>query len=120
MAERHSTKAALIPAVAYYRMSTDKQDASIPRQRSAVTKYASAHGYDIINEYADEGISGAATEERHGFLQMMDACASGRWGTILCDDLARFGRENSIRAGKYVWPIEQYGILITSIALLLV
>ena len=116
MAERHSTKAALIPAVAYYRMSTDKQDASIARQRSAVTKYASANGYQIVNEYADEGVSGAATEERHGFLRMMDACSSGRWGTILCDDMARFGRENSIRAGKYAWPIEEYHILITSIA----
>ncbi|MCH7686168.1 MAG: recombinase family protein [Planctomycetes bacterium] len=28
------------PAVVYYRMSTDKQDASITQQRAAVEKYA--------------------------------------------------------------------------------
>ena len=35
----------LIPAVVYYRMSTDKQDASIAQQRIAVEKYAKEHGY---------------------------------------------------------------------------
>jgi hypothetical protein len=40
-----------IPAVAYYRMSTDKQEASIPQQRDAVKAYAKVHGYRIVREY---------------------------------------------------------------------
>ena len=46
----------LIPAVAYYRMSSDKQEASIPEQREAVQAYAKAHGYRIVREYLDEGL----------------------------------------------------------------
>ena len=41
----------LVPAVAYYRMSSDKQEASIPEQREAVQAYAKAHGYRIVREY---------------------------------------------------------------------
>ena len=58
-------------AAQYIRMSTDKQEASIPAQREAVQKYAADNGYQIIREYIDEGISGDATEKRHQFRRMI-------------------------------------------------
>ena len=116
MAKRHSNDPALIPAAAYYRMSTDKQEASIPRQRHAVEQYAQSHGYKIVREYLDEGISGNATEKRFGFLRMMDDAAKGEWSTILCDDQSRFGRFNSITAGRYIWPLLEHKVLIVSVA----
>ena len=50
-----------IKAVAYYRMSTDKQEdsASTTQGRIAVVEYAAANGYEIIRWYIDEGISGS-------------------------------------------------------------
>ena len=51
-------------AVAYYRISTNKQDESIPRQ---VRRYADQKGYVIVREYVDEGISGDREDgKRHG------------------------------------------------------
>ena len=41
-------KIALKPAVAYIRMSSDRQEASPDQQREAVRKLAKEHGYKII------------------------------------------------------------------------
>src|SRR5262249_571706 len=48
-------KASLAPnrAVAYYRKSTDLQQASIPRQREQVAEYAAKKGYKVEAEYCD-------------------------------------------------------------------
>ena len=47
--------AVLIAAVAYYRMSSDKQEASIPEQRNAVERWAKENGYRIIAESRPTG-----------------------------------------------------------------
>ena len=49
MAKRHSTKRAQISAVAYYRMSSDRQEKSVAEQRDAVRKYAKQNGYRILH-----------------------------------------------------------------------
>src|SRR6476620_4297378 len=40
-----------IKAVAYYRMSSDKKEASIDDQRTAVEKFAASNGYEIARQY---------------------------------------------------------------------
>ena len=65
----------VIPAVAYLRRSTEKQEASIPDQRSAVKQYAAKHGYKLIREYVDDAISGDDTEKRLDFQRMIGDCA---------------------------------------------
>src|ERR1051326_3057791 len=57
-----------IPAVAYYRMSTDRQEESIDRQKSQVEPYAARQGYLIVREYVDEGIAGDEEGKRKGFM----------------------------------------------------
>ena len=47
--------AAKTPAVAYYRMSSDKQETSIADQRAAVEEYAEQNGYTIVREYVGGG-----------------------------------------------------------------
>ena len=90
----------LTPAVSYLRMSTDRQEASIPDQREAVAKLARDHGYAIVREYKDEGISGDDTERRAGFLGMLDdAKRLGDFRAVLCWDQDRFGRFDPMDAG---------------------
>ena len=87
-------------AVSYYRVSTEKQEASIPAQRTEVEAYATKHGYQIIREYKDEGISGDATEKRVEFQKMLsDAKQLGDFGVVLCWDQDRFGRFDPLEAG---------------------
>ena len=83
-------------AVAYYRMSTLLQDKSIDDQRTHVTKYAKRHGYAILREYKDEGISGDDAINRAGFLQMISDAQKEGFTTILCWDQDRFGRFDSL------------------------
>ena len=104
-----------IPSVAYYRMSSDKQETSIPDQRTAVEKFAEANGYRIDWEYADEGISGDATEKRVGFQRMIADAADGEFEAILCWDMDRFGRFDSLEAGYWIKPLRDKGVRLVTI-----
>jgi DNA invertase Pin-like site-specific DNA recombinase len=106
-----------VKAVAYYRMSTDKQEASIPRQRESVQAYAKVNGYEIVREYKDEGISGDATERRTAFLQMREDGARGDFRVILCWDKDRFGRFDSIEQGYWVKPLRDAGVRLVTVTL---
>ena len=116
MAARHSKRAGLVPAVAYYRMSSDKQEASIGEQREAVERYALEHGYRIVREYIDEGISGDATERRTQFQAMHKAACNGRdFSAILVWDSDRFGRFDSLESGYWVHPLRQAGVKLVTV-----
>lgn len=110
-------KASPIPAVAYYRMSSDKQDKSIEEQRSEVRGYAEEHGYKIVREYVDESISGDATEKRVHFQRMMrDATTRRDFEVILCWNQDRFGRFDIIEAGWWIKPVRDAGVRLETIA----
>ena len=109
-------RAATKLAVAYYRMSTDRQEASIPAQREAVQKYATENGYQITREYIDEGISGDATEKRKQFQRMIADAERGGFEAILCWDMDRFGRFDSIEAGRWVYPLRANQLRLATVA----
>jgi DNA invertase Pin-like site-specific DNA recombinase len=114
MSERHSNGTR---AVTYYRMSTDRQEQSIPDQRREVEGYARRHGYAIIREYLDEGISGDDTEKRQGFQKMLaDARSAGDFDLVLCWDQDRFGRFDPLEAGYWVKPLRDAGIRLETVA----
>lgn len=96
--------------VLYLRMSTDRQEASIPQQREALVAYAAKRGHEIVGEYVDEGISGDATHKRKGFQAMIRDAAGGGFDRILCWDQSRFGRFDSIEAGSWITPLRDAGV----------
>lgn len=107
----------LTPAVSYIRMSSDLQEASPDQQRAEVVKLAGKHGYKIIREYFDEGISGDATEKRIDFQRMIkDAEEKGDFAAILCWDQDRFGRFDSIEAGRWIHPLRCAGVWLHTVA----
>ena len=103
-------KATLIPAAAYIRMSSARQEASPKQQRDAIEAYASRHGYQIVAEYLDSGISGDATEKRFQFQRMISDASAARWKSIIVWNQDRFGRFNSLEAGHWVYPLVQAGV----------
>jgi DNA invertase Pin-like site-specific DNA recombinase len=108
--------AALTSAAGYLRRSTDKQDASIPEQRTAVLKYAAERGYEIVRWYSDDAISGDDTENRPGFLHMRDDAQRRRdFKVILCWNQARFGRFDQIDAGYWIYPIRKAGVRLETV-----
>ena len=105
-----------VRVAAYYRMSSDRQEASIPAQRKAVTQYAKDHGYRIVKEYVDEGISGDATEKRLAFQRMTADAGRGDWSCIVCWDQDRFGRFDPIEGGYWIKPLRDAGVRLETVA----
>lgn len=105
-----------VRAVAYYRMSTLKQEDSIDRQKSQVLPYAQKHGYPIVREYIDEGIGGDEIAKRKDFQRLLRDAQAGHFDVILCDDKDRFGRFDSIDSGEVVAPLRRKGVWLETVA----
>ncbi len=67
-------------AAIYLRKSTDQQEASIPGQRQACREYALKHGYQVVHEFVDSGISGVdSTADRREFQMLVAAAERGEF-----------------------------------------
>jgi DNA invertase Pin-like site-specific DNA recombinase len=84
----------LIPAAQYLRMSTEHQQYSIHNQRAAIQVYADAHGFHVIQTYADSAKSGVVLKRRDGLRQLLQDVMSSEPGyrVILVYDISRWGR----------------------------
>lgn len=103
-------------AVLYLRMSDDRQEHSIPDQRAELLAYAGKHGYRILLEYTDSGISGDDTKRRPGFLRMREDAEKGDFQVILCWDQDRFGRFDPIEGGYWILPFRDAGVRLETLA----
>ena len=108
-----------ISAVAYLRKSTkgevngkERQEKSIPAQRREIAALAREHGYKIIREYEDAGVSGWKRDgQRPGFDQMMkDARENRDFDVILCDDMDRLTRADIFAAMSDFSMLGQSGV----------
>ena len=106
----------LTPAVAYYRMSSDRQETSIRDQREAVEKYAADNGYRIIGDYVDEGISGWKTEQRKAFSQLIQDAPNGDFQAVLCWDQDRFSRFDPLEANHFWYLLDQANVHLATVA----
>lgn len=107
---------AVLRVVLYLRMSSDEQVESIPSQRAELQKYALKHGYQIVGEYVDEGISGDRTEQRLGFLAMRDDAEQGKFDVVLAWSQDRFGRFDLLDGGYWIYPFRRAGVRLETIA----
>ena len=88
----------------YLRLSQEDErqgeSISIDNQRTILRKYAEDHGFQIYDEYIDDGVSGT-TFQRPEVQRLLDDAKTGIINTIIVKDLSRFGR-NYIEVGQYV------------------
>ncbi len=88
----------------YYRLSQEDErqgeSVSIDNQRTILRKYAEERGFEIHDEYIDDGISGT-TFQRPEVQRLLNDAKTGVINTIIVKDLSRFGR-NYIEVGQYV------------------
>lgn len=97
---------------AYCRVSTDKdaQIESLENQMEAFRFRAAQHGdWDLINVYADEGLSGTSMKHRVKFLEMIEDCKAGKIDYILTKSVSRFAR-NTVDALTTVRELQSYGV----------
>lgn len=113
MSDSHSTRQR---AAVYYRMSTDKQEDSVGRQKSQVEPYALRHGYRVVAAYEDLGVAGDEVARRKDFCRMLDDARRGQFDLILCDDKDRFGRFDLIDQGELIAPLRRADVRLETVA----
>lgn len=79
----------------YARVSTDDphQTSSYELQKNYYEDYISRYpNWELVNIYADEGISGTSLRHRDSFNRMIDDCAEGKIDMIITKSVSRFSR----------------------------
>src|SRR5215216_5474921 len=96
----------LRPAVAYLRTSsaanTGADKDSGKRQRAAIDAFARSAGYQIVDEFYDEAVSGGdPVTARPGFAAMMERIASNGVRVIIVEIANRFARDLIVQETGY-------------------
>lgn len=86
----------MIPAFAYVRVSgltqAGEDKGGIPRQLAAIMKYAQEHGYQIVNVFKDEGVSGRTDlENRPALSELLSEL--GQVNVVIIEKLDRLARD---------------------------
>lgn len=79
----------------YVRVSTDdvRQTTSFELQKKYYEDFVSKHdNWELVNIYADEGISGTSLAHRDAFNQMINDCKEGKLDLIITKSVSRFAR----------------------------
>src|SRR3954464_1379619 len=103
-----------VKAVAYLRTSsaanTGADKDSEKRQRSAIERFAKAAGFEIVDTYYDEAVSGADhVTTRSGFTAMMERIAGNGVRTIIVETANRFARDLIVQETGYAM-LKEHGI----------
>ena len=80
---------------AYCRVSTDdeEQQTSYAKQKEHYTNYINKNpDWELVDIYADEGLSGTTTKHRKEFQRMMQDAENGKIDLILTKSISRFAR----------------------------
>ena len=104
-----------VPAVAYLRRSTDKQEQSLADQRAEIKRFAGEHGYRIIDEYCDDAISGTSAKGRRGFQRMIEDAKRGEFQAVIVWNSDRFSRGDVTETEHYRYLLRASGVTVLSV-----
>lgn len=99
-------------AAGYVRVSTPGQaeeGESLATQREMLITFCRIHGYELTKIYADEGVSGASTEKRPEFVQLLQDAKERKFDCLMIHSLSRFGRNTKETISNYD-TLEGYGV----------
>lgn len=97
---------------AYCRVSTDKDDQvnSLESQKRYFAEYIHRNPmWELVEVYADEGVTGTTTKKRHAFNRMIDDAATHRFNLIITKEISRFAR-NTLDSIFYTRKLKDLGV----------
>ncbi|WP_295014712.1 recombinase family protein [uncultured Microbacterium sp.] len=102
-------------AATYRRVSSEGQrdNTSLPEQKRLTRAEAERRDWEIVAEYADEGISGKL-EDRPGWQQMLRDAKDGKFDALIVLNVKRFSR-NSAHAIQQANNLHELGVSIVSL-----
>ena len=105
---------ALEKVAAYCRVSTDSKDQlnSYHTQIGYYTNFIAQHpGWELVDIYADEGITGTSLEKRDEFKRMLADCRAGKISRILVKSVSRFAR-NTLELIETTRELKELGVVV--------
>lgn len=97
---------------AYSRVSTDHEDqetsltAQTDYYRNKILRHA---GWQFVEVFVDDGISGLSTNRRDGFNRMIASCLNGDIDLVLTKSISRFAR-NTVDTVTIIRRLKEKGI----------
>ena len=85
----------ILRVAAYCRVSSDSADQkhSYATQIRAYTEIIGGHeGWELVDVYADEGLTGTRMDQREDFKRMLADCRKGKIDKVLVKSISRFAR----------------------------
>lgn len=105
--------APLIPAAQYLRMSTERQEYSIPNQTQTISRYAEKCGFTVVETYSDPATSGVLFRKRTGLQKLIRDIVQGqaRFRAVLVYDVSRWGRfQDTDESAHYEYLCKSAGV----------
>ena len=101
----------MLRVAAYCRVSTEKEQQldSLEKQKEFFEEFARQNNYQLINIYADEGITGRQIKKRDEFNRMMRDAKKGLFDMLAVKDISRFAR-NTVDLLTNVRELKAMGI----------
>lgn len=99
---------------AYARVSSDSADQlnSFATQVSYYTRLIEENErWELVEVYADEGVTGVSTEKRTEFNRMIEDCRQGKIHRILTKSVSRFAR-NTLDSINTLRELKSYGVTV--------
>ena len=99
---------------AYCRVSTDKDDQanSFESQRRYFCEYIGRNPeWELVQIFADEGISGTSTKKRIEFNRMIRLAKAGEMDLIITKEVSRFAR-NTVDTLQYTRDLKKNGVYV--------
>ena len=99
---------------AYCRVSTEfeEQESSYETQVAHYTSYINGNPeWEMVEVYADNGLSGTRTAKREAFNRMIADCEAGRIDMIITKSISRFAR-NTVDCLKYTRKLKELNIAV--------
>ena len=94
----------------YARVSTvhEAQISALANQKDWYTPFLEMHPeWDVVQMYADEGVTGTSANKRRYFMQMIDDAVDGKFDMILTREVSRFAR-NTVDTLNYTRMLKKH------------
>lgn len=104
----------VLRVAAYCRVSTDSDDQrnSFAAQNTHYMELIEAHDlWELVDIYADEGITGTSAKKRKDFQRLLADCRKGRIDKVLVKSISRFAR-NTTECLEAIRELKSLGISI--------
>lgn len=102
----------LVRVAAYCRVSTDKDDQvnSLESQKRYFAEYIRRNPmWELVEVYADEGVTGTSTAKRREFNRMIDDASEHMFELIITKEISRFAR-NTLDSIFYTRKLKDWGV----------